>query len=97
MNDSLGRMAWALPVVLGVGIFAIFALKRVLDRLGVTAAEVEPMILAQSLDLSETVRAHLLFVGAQSVLVVESSSVPVVQVLAPHVSSSVQPARRKRR
>jgi hypothetical protein len=96
MNDIVGRMVWALPLVLGLGVFAIVAIKRVLDRLGV-APTVEPMRLAQSLNVSDGMRAHLLTVGSNWVLIFESSAAPVVQVLPTTAALRASPGFRSRK
>ncbi len=86
MNDSLSRLLWALPLVLGVGVIAILLLKRALDRVGVSAQVTERLQLAQSVDLSEGQRAHLLEVDGQCVLVVAGPNHTVLQLLPSRVT-----------
>jgi hypothetical protein len=81
MNDTLVRLAWALPLVLVLGCAAAWLLRRSMDRLGVGAAPAAPMNLVQTLPLSDGLRAHLIAIGPRNVLVVEGASAPVIQVL----------------
>lgn len=80
MNDSLSRLLWALPLVLLLGVAAIFIVKRSLDRLGLGRDAELPMRLRQSLALSEGLNAHLMDVDGQPVLVLEGASAAGTQV-----------------
>ncbi len=74
MDASLARLAWALPLVLVIGVAAIWALKRWLLLLGRASAPGAALALEQSLSLSERATAHVLNVQGRRVLVVESAN-----------------------
>lgn len=74
MDESLGRLAWALPLVLGFGVLAVWVLKRVLVLGGRLPAGAASLSLRQSLVLSEHSTAHLLVVEGRRFLVVEGHS-----------------------
>jgi flagellar biogenesis protein FliO len=84
MDDSLSRLLWALPLVLGVGVLGILALKRWLVLLGRAPSAGSALALQQSLALSERATAHLLQVDGRRLLVVETASaVSTVELDAP--------------
>lgn len=80
MTDSLSRLAWALPLVIALGVLAILVIRRVLQTAH-PANDDAPMTLRQSLKLSEDAQLHLVSLGGQSILVVESSGPSALQVL----------------
>lgn len=72
MDDSLARLLWALPLVLLLGVASIWLLKRWLVQIGRVPGASTPLVLEQSMALSERATAHLLEIGGRRVLVVES-------------------------
>lgn len=80
MNDVLSRLAWALPLVLVLALVAIFVVKRSLARMGIGTGANEPMRLRQSLPLSDALKAHLLDVDGQAVLVLEGTAASGSQI-----------------
>jgi len=83
VSDTLTRLAWALPLVLVLGVLAMLAIKRVLPRFQAASPQAAPMVLRQSLKLSDGAQMHLVALDGQSVLVVESAAGPAaVHVLA---------------
>lgn len=97
MTDTLWRMTWALPLVLVLGVLAIVVLKRVLRA--VPSSDSPPMNLRQSLKLSDAAQLHLVALGGQSILVVETAAgTPAVHVLtgAPQVPAWPRLARKGR-
>ncbi len=91
MGDAATRLVWALPLVLGLGLAAMVLGRYALRRLGVSTAPAQPMVLRQSLSLSDALRAHLLSIEGERILLVEcggvasvhglSNSVPAVRIL----------------
>lgn len=84
MNDSLTRLLWALPLVLALGVVAMLAIKRGLDRLGLQGpSPAEPMRLRQTLALPDGLQAHLLEIDGQSLLVLpgQAGAAATVQLL----------------
>jgi hypothetical protein len=74
MTDSLWRLAWALPLVLTLGVVAMLVLKRVLSAGGPLEVAAEDLVLQRSLKLSETATAHVIAVEGKKLMIVESTA-----------------------
>ena len=79
MMDALLRLAWALPLVLGIGIAAAFVLKRFVVPAASAAPQGQRLNLRESLAISEETRLHLLEVDGKAHLVIESARQTVLQ------------------
>jgi hypothetical protein len=73
VSDSLLRLAWALPLVLTVGVLGMLLLKRVLAAGGQLKGPVDDLVLQRSLKLSETTAAHVIAVEGKKLMIIESS------------------------
>lgn len=82
MTETLYRLAWALPLVLMLGIAAAFALRR-LETLAVQRAAPQVLRLDQTLQVSDQTRVHLLTVHGKPMLLVEGASSNSVTPLPP--------------
>jgi hypothetical protein len=74
MNDTLLRLAWALPLVLAVGVIGMLVLKRLLAAGGQLKSPAEDLVLQRSLKLSETATAHVVAVEGKKLMIIESSA-----------------------
>jgi len=84
MDASLARLLWALPLVLVIGVAAIWALKRWLHLLERAPGAAAPLSLKQSLSLSDRATAHVLEVEGRRFVVVESAqAISTVELGAP--------------
>ncbi len=99
--DTLWRMAWALPLVLGIGFLAALVLKRFGASASPPAPEAWRIRLHESLSLSNDTRVHVIEVDRQAYMLVESSlqatlqavsAAPAKVVEAPPMSSRASPA-----
>ena len=72
MDASLARLWWALPVVLLIGVAAIWLLKRSLPSLARGGEARAALALEQSLSLSDRTTAHVLNVQGRRIVVIES-------------------------
>ena len=71
--DSLWRMAWALPLVLGIGFAAALVLKRFVAIAPLPSPDARRIKLQESLSLSDDTCVHVIEVDRQAYLLVESS------------------------
>lgn len=78
--DTLWRLAWALPLVLGIGFVAALVLRRVVSA--PPAQATRRIALQESLSLSDDTRVHVIEVDRQPYLLVESSSQATLQALS---------------
>jgi flagellar biogenesis protein FliO len=91
--DTVLRLAWALPLVLAVGVVTLLMLRPLLAQSGPATRPVERMSVRESLPLSDDTRVHLIEVDGKTYLVVESTRQAVLQPaqlqsgVAPHASS----------
>ncbi|MEO8152139.1 MAG: hypothetical protein ABI605_03640 [Rhizobacter sp.] len=71
--DSLWRMAWALPLVLGIGFAAALVLKRFVVTVPSSSPQMQRIRLQESLSLSDDTCVHVIEFDRQAYLLVESS------------------------
>lgn len=71
--DALGRLAWALPLVLLIGMAALLLLKRVVRATPPSSGHALRLSLRESLSLSDETRVHLIDLDGTACLVVEST------------------------
>lgn len=79
MTDALLRLAWALPLVLGLGVAAAFVLKRFVVPVADASPQRQRLSLRESLSVSDDTRLHLLEVDGKPHLLVESARATVLQ------------------
>jgi hypothetical protein len=77
--DTLLRLAWALPLVLLVGLGLMLAMKHLLSAERATPSA---PALSKTLRLSEQTQAHVIEIAGQHYLIIESERSVAVQVLA---------------
>ena len=79
--DALWRLTWALPLVLLTGMVAMLALKRflTLERRPGARTPKSVLSLRESLAVSDQTHVHLIAVGRQEYVVVESARHAVIQ------------------
>lgn len=90
MDAAVLRLAWALPLVLAVGVGVIYALKRLGLGTGAAPAAADLSVVSRQ-QLSEHTQALVLQAGAQRWLVVESTATVSVQALGQGTAAQ-QPA-----
>jgi flagellar biogenesis protein FliO len=99
MADSLWRLAWALPLVLAVGVAAMWALKRLMLTPSATRPNDTPALqLVQTQLLADGCTAHLLQLQDRQLLVVQGTAGVTALELGPQRSAArtVHPWLRKR-
>ncbi|HET9446061.1 MAG TPA: hypothetical protein VFO35_07370 [Steroidobacteraceae bacterium] len=79
MTDALLRLAWALPLVLAIGVGAALVLKRFVVPGAGPTPQGQRLSVRESLALSEQTRLHLLEVDGRPHLVIESAQTTVLQ------------------
>ncbi|HKU15151.1 MAG TPA: hypothetical protein VJQ52_12205 [Steroidobacteraceae bacterium] len=79
MTDALLRLAWALPLVLGIGVAAALVLKRFVVPVASGTPQGQRLSLRESLAVSADTRLHLLEVDGRTHLLVESARATVLQ------------------
>jgi hypothetical protein len=77
--DTLLRLAWALPLVLLIGLGLMLAMKRLMSA---ERASPPAPALSKTLRLSEQTQAHVIDVAGQHYLVIESERSVVIEALA---------------
>ena len=77
--ETLLRLAWALPLVLLMGLGLMLAMKRLFS---VERASASAPALSKTLRLSEQTQAHVIEIDGQHCLVIESERSVAVEVLA---------------
>jgi len=77
--DTLLRLAWALPLVLLIGLGLMLAMKRLMSA---ERASPPTPALSKTLRLSEQTQAHIIDVAGQHYLVIESERSGVIEALA---------------
>jgi flagellar biogenesis protein FliO len=87
--DAAWRLAWALPLVLAVGVVAMLVLRRVLVPALPARRQIQRMSLCESLELSEHTRVHIIEVDGREFVVLESAQQATLQ----SVSQSAGPSR----
>jgi flagellar biogenesis protein FliO len=70
--DILIRLAWALPLVLAVGLAAMLVLRRFVVPAAGGSGPTRRMSVRESLALSDETRAHLVEIDGKPYLIVES-------------------------
>jgi hypothetical protein len=94
MSDQLLRLAWALPLVIVVGIALIHVLKRLGVGMAQPAAGVAPQVLSD-LKLTEHTRFIVVDAAGQRFMVLESTANVHVQPLLPQTGASPKRLARK--
>jgi hypothetical protein len=77
--DTLLRLAWALPLVLLIGLGLMLAMKRLMSA---EPASAPVPALSKTLRLSEQTQAHVIDIAGQHYLVIESERSVVIEALA---------------
>ncbi|MET0534973.1 MAG: hypothetical protein ABW171_12170 [Steroidobacter sp.] len=81
--NAAWKLAWALPLVLAIGVGAMLLLRKFLVPVARQAGDDQPrMVVRQSLPVSEQTSVHLIEVDGRDYLVVESARQAVVQTLS---------------
>jgi flagellar biogenesis protein FliO len=92
--DALLRLAWALPLVLGIGIGSMLVLRRFVIAAPAAARPTQRLRMRESLSLSDETRVHLIEVDDRPYLVVESVRQAVLQPTAPLAVESARAPNR---
>jgi flagellar biogenesis protein FliO len=79
MTDALLRLAWALPLVLAIGVAAALVLKRFVLPAASETPKGQRLSLRESLSVSDDTRLHLLEVDGKTHLLIESGRQTVLQ------------------
>ena len=95
MTDALWRLAWALPLVLAVGVIAVLAIRRwgMWQGVGVGAARLR---VVESMPVSDETRIHLILVDRQPLLLIESARQVTTRELGSSQRSTPGPSSRWR-
>jgi len=91
MTDALWRLLWALPLVLALGVGAMFALGR-LVRTGARPDAGRRLRHLESLALADGARLHLVELDRRALVLAESAQ-GVVQLRLPGEAGAGAPAR----
>jgi flagellar biogenesis protein FliO len=91
--DTLWRLAWALPLVLAIGVATMLALKRLVVTRASIPGGVGRLSLCESLSLPNDTRVHLIEFDRQPYLLVESDRHAVLQLAPQHVAATRVPLR----
>src|SRR4051812_36867516 len=80
--NSLLRLLWALPLVLGLGVGAMLLLRRWVTPAGAGKRDTRRLNYREQLPLSDHTRVHLVEVDGHCFLIVESAQQTVLQGVA---------------